>query len=283
MRLINELASLKYTNILVAVLAVELLVFSILGLGAQPFTRFYFLFPLGLLWVNLASCTFLRIQKKRSWKKPLDSGPDLIHLGLLLLCIASILNPLMKRVGYIDVAQGDRLPLDEHLSAEVGELRFSTYGDGRPQYYGVELIVDQDVQWLEVNRPLKWKAMDLFLIGFHTTPYLMLSHGNETLMQNLNQPWLLEGQIWTLQEIEHHGSDDWLVKLQSGDQTMVLLNQSMAGDYQVLGLELQNQAQVKVMINPVTPLFYISFVLFALGILLLFAYKLRQRYSGDKS
>ena len=119
----------------------------------------YFLLPLGIFFINLSTCTVDRFIKnlKRKTKR---FGPDILHIGLILLIISSIIGIFGRQESLQYLTEGDILKLDDQYSIKLIKYEFQKYKDGRPKDWlsTVELTkngVPIKTYTIEVNRPLK--------------------------------------------------------------------------------------------------------------------------------
>jgi cytochrome c biogenesis protein ResB len=133
----------------------------ILTLGLDGLFRSpLFLVPAGLLFINLSVCTVDRLVSRSRHQVRRRHGPDLIHIGLLLLLVGALLSVLTRKEGMAYLGQGDEIGL-QGRTLRLLSLSFEKYGDGRPKEWTstVEVRCGDAVVVpafpIEVNRPLK--------------------------------------------------------------------------------------------------------------------------------
>jgi cytochrome c biogenesis protein len=132
---------------------------------ATQFDNFYrsvlFLVPTALLFLSLAICTVDRLYKRIKAKARIRLGPDLIHLGLLLLMIGGVVTAFGRVDGTIFVGEGDLFSLPGGYEIEVLRYRFLQYENGRPKDWISTVRATKDGRLtvdsfpVEVNKPLE--------------------------------------------------------------------------------------------------------------------------------
>lgn len=145
----------------------------ILKLGLNHyFSSVLFLFLIALFWINLLSCTVKRfsLQLKRGVKG--RYGPDVLHLGLLLLIAASLLSFMTRQEGSIFLAAGDSMILPSGRFMNVEEFIFEQYADGRPKSWITRVNISNspdergEVIEIAVNKPLRIDSLVLYQASY---------------------------------------------------------------------------------------------------------------------
>jgi cytochrome c biogenesis protein len=124
------------------------------------FRSFIFLIPSALFFINLSVCTGARLARRIQTKAPKRFGPDLIHIGILILIIGAIISLYSRKewIGYL--AEGEWAELPGGYRLVLNHFTRTAYEDGRPKAF----ISDVDIMLgdeklssnkIEVNRPLK--------------------------------------------------------------------------------------------------------------------------------
>jgi hypothetical protein len=130
-----------------------------LGLNGM-FRSVLFLIPAGLLFINLSVCTVGRLVRRSRHQARRRHGPDLIHIGLLLLMVGALLSMLGRKEGMAYLGQGDEIGL-QGSTLRLLSFTFERYEDGRPKEWtstvqvrrGDTVVIPAFA--IEVNRPLK--------------------------------------------------------------------------------------------------------------------------------
>lgn len=124
------------------------------------FRSLIFLIPSALFFINLSMCTGARLLRRMQIKAPKRFGPDLIHIGILILIIGGIISLYSRKewVGYLAAGEWAELPGGYRLV--LNRFIRTIYEDGRPKDFisdvdimlGDEKLISYEI---EVNRPLK--------------------------------------------------------------------------------------------------------------------------------
>ncbi len=160
----------------------------IMELGIDNFFRsFLFIIPLGIFFLNLSVCTIDRIITRIRHRALVRPGPDIIHLGLLILMIAGVITLFERREGFIYLAPGDTVDLPNGYTLALKSFAFASYTDGRPKKWTSEVVLtrkgkEKNVHSIEVNKPLKTGAYNIFQYSYKdlSTVTLTDTSGNIT-------------------------------------------------------------------------------------------------------
>jgi len=136
------------------------------------FRSMLFLIPVALFFVNLAVCAADRLLRRKRSRARRRHGPDLIHLGLLLLIIASMFSVFGRREGLVYMGAGDEIRLPGGYVLRLVDFRYEQYRDGRPKDWistvelrrGTEMVVDSFE--IEVNKPLRIGGIRVYQASF---------------------------------------------------------------------------------------------------------------------
>jgi cytochrome c biogenesis protein len=152
----------------------------ILSLGFDSFFRTpLFLIPVALFFVNLAMCSLRRMIRRLHAGLPNRFGPDLIHLGILLLIAGGIISLISRRETYLTLSAGEIAELPRGQQLLLNSFTYATYADGRPKDYvsSVEIREDGrpvDSADIRVNRPLKIENQKVYQDSFSRTATVLL-------------------------------------------------------------------------------------------------------------
>ncbi len=135
------------------------------------FHRFFrsvlFLFPIVVFFINLLTCTVDRLVRRLRSKTKKRFGPDLIHVGLLLLLVAGITGIYGRIESMIWLSEGESAQLPNGYELYLESFKFLKYEDGRPKDWLSHVSVLQDgamvkSHTIEVNKPLKIQGLRVF-------------------------------------------------------------------------------------------------------------------------
>ncbi len=148
---------------------------------SRYFSSILFLIPILLFFVNLGACTidrFLREIRRTSRRR---HGPDILHFGLLILMIGSVISFSGRTEGSVSLVEGESVQLP---SGELLKLRSFTderYEGGRPKAWisvvdleknGIPLRSAVEIQ---VNKPLHVGDMTIYQSSYSSDLRLTLT------------------------------------------------------------------------------------------------------------
>lgn len=134
------------------------------------FTEFFhswiFILLLSLLFFNMLLCTFKRVIREFKGIIKWRPGPDIIHIGVLLLIIGGIINTLWALEATVFMARGESITIDRYR-VTLEELEHKKYSSGETKDWLSTLVVSHDgeiikEQVVEVNRPLRFGGYSIF-------------------------------------------------------------------------------------------------------------------------
>jgi cytochrome c biogenesis protein ResB len=102
------------------------------GLSAF-FTSPLFLAPSFLFFANLSACATDRLLRELRKKKGRRHGPDLLHLGLMLLVVGSVLSFASREELEASFAPGEAAELPDGRILRLEAFEYLAYDDGRPK------------------------------------------------------------------------------------------------------------------------------------------------------
>lgn len=141
------------------------------GLGRFPRSAL-FLAPAAVLFVNTAVCAADRFARRCRAAASPRFGPDLVHLGVLVLIGGAMLTAAARREGLVRMAEGDQAMLAGEYVMTLRSYRFDRYPDGRPRDWVSTVDVSRGEMpavtgfAIEVNRPLRVGRLQVLQAGF---------------------------------------------------------------------------------------------------------------------
>jgi len=127
-----------------------------------------FIVPAFLFFANLSTCAadrFVRELRKESRRR---HGPDLLHLGLMLLVVGALLSFAGRREGSVSLAEGESARLPDGRILRLERFEYLAYGDGRPKEWTsvVSILREEELEVeaypLRVNHPLRLGSATLY-------------------------------------------------------------------------------------------------------------------------
>ncbi len=137
------------------------------GMG-RFFSSILFLSPAFLFTINLGVCAVDRFVKRVQARAQKRYGPDLIHLGLLLLIAGGIVTSVARQEKLVWLAEGEQAALSGSYAVRLVRFEFQKYEDGSPKDWisTVSLERDEKIEVssfpIEVNRPLRVAGMRIY-------------------------------------------------------------------------------------------------------------------------
>jgi hypothetical protein len=159
---VRFITSVKLAVGLIVYLAVTSIASTLVpGWGTRFFTSVAFLVPAGAFFVNLTACSIRRFVRELRRPHRRRHGPDVLHLGLIVLMVGSVVSYVAKGTGSVTLAPGQSVNLPDGSTLTVTDFRYDRYPDGRPKDWISTLRVTGgnaealDGFELRVNRPLR--------------------------------------------------------------------------------------------------------------------------------
>lgn len=165
---VRFITSVKLAIVLIACLVAGGIAATLVPRGARFFTSPAFLVPAVAFFVNLAACTIRRFVHELRRPGRHRHGPDVLHLGLIILMVGSVVSYWSRGTGSITLAPGESARLPDGSTLTVTGFRFDRYPDGRPKEWVSTLrITEGDVSVVEgyelrVNRPLRHGRLSFY-------------------------------------------------------------------------------------------------------------------------
>lgn len=145
----------------------------IVALGFHNFFRsLLFLVPCVLFFVNLGVCAIDRLVGRWRRKARRRYGPDLIHIGLLVLVAGALLSTWGRWEKTFYLGKGDPEPLALGYTLKLLDYRYEQYPDGRPKDWISTVQVERQGRMvvasypIEVNRPLRLPRLKVYQASF---------------------------------------------------------------------------------------------------------------------
>ncbi len=139
----------------------------IYNIGFSNYTKsVMFTVLITLFFINLSLCTIRRVYREITKKIKIKIGPDLIHIGLLLLIIGGSFNIAWEQKGVVLLTVGDEISLGS-VSLVLDSFDFYKYDNGLPKDWVSGITIkghdDQVSNFeIEVNKPLRIKGVSVF-------------------------------------------------------------------------------------------------------------------------
>lgn len=163
--------------------------FSVWLIEATGFDHFFssliFLIPALFFFLNLSTCTFHRFRTRLKNKARKRYGPDILHIGLLVMMVGGVVTLAGREEGFTMLSVGDRVNVPGGFVLTLEDFEFLTYENGSPKDWistvkvekGDELI--HEAFPIEVNKPLKIGHVKLYQSSYDIQSFIILSGPEE--------------------------------------------------------------------------------------------------------
>lgn len=248
------------------------------------FTSLLFLLPSMLFFANLSTCAASRLVRevKKPWKKR-RHGPDILHLGLILLIIGAIYSFSARREGSVTMAVEDGVQLPDGRIMRLTKFEFLTYPDGRPRDWisTVDILKDGKADLaaypIRVNHPLRLKDLSVYQVSHQALRHVLLRDPSGTEFEVAQGGKTMVGASTVFFMAQEEGSSKAVLRLtdESGVSTVVKAGPGeSAGVYAVVGFLERDLTGLEVVKDQGYVLVLVSLLLTALGLFLTFIQKL---------
>jgi hypothetical protein len=245
-----------------------------------------FLAPAFLLTLNLGVCAVDRVIRRVKNKAKPRYGPDLIHLGLLILIAGGLVTALGRQETTWSLAVGEDAALGPTYALRLLSLQFLKYDNGSPKESTstVRITHDGNVEIpsfpIKVNQPLRLKGLSVYQAAWELQGTLDLRDaGGQEVTATTGQALPLDESFWYFAEaqrardawsivaVEYKGKETRLVS------TRVLTAGDTLGPYTVSGITAREITGLKAVRDPGFAPFLVALGIIALGLCLTFIQK----------
>jgi hypothetical protein len=246
------------------------------------FTSVLFLAPAALFFANLAACSldrFLREIRRPSRRR---HGPDILHLGLLVLVAGAVLTFAGRQVGSVQLAKGEGVEMPGGRLLVLDDFAYLAWDDGRPRDWISTVSVrregktEVDSYALKVNRPLRLGRISVYQVSHALESVLAVTDpsGAERLLAPGGEA-SHAGEVLSFMARDH-GSGAAVVRLQAGGEVRVLhlAPGDRAGGFLVSGLRDRDISGLQAVVDPGYPVVLAALALVSAGLFLTFARKI---------
>jgi cytochrome c biogenesis protein ResB len=243
-KIVNFSRSIKLTIFLIAYIIATSLIASVIPQGLDReyyrthfnpffarlilffrFNDFYysltFFFPASIFFLNITSCTIYRIY--HGWKnKRKKYGPDLIHIGLILLLLGGMYSLFDREESVVFLNVGDRQNLRNGYQIILKDFDMETYDSGivKDWISDVELrrngsFIRNDT--IEVNKPSAFGQYKVYQFSYRKTLNVTVRD------ENGKQYRLEQGSVLNAEDKNYMLSD--IVTRNDSDEMLAVFNE----------------------------------------------------------
>ena len=245
-----------------------------------------FLVPCAPFFVNLAVCTVDRVAGRLRRKARRRYGPDLVHLGLLVMIVGALLSTWGRREGSFYLGRGDSIDLPMGYRLTLLDYVDKRYEDGRPQDWVSTVQASRGEKVLaasypiEVNRPLRLRGLRIYQSSFKREDTAQLREpGGQTLP-------IRDGQYFEWQDgiLYFAGIQDGKARFERWKghtlaETLSLAEAQPVGPYTIVGLSSRELTGLKAVRDPGFLPVLAALLVVVAGLALTFIQKSRDKES----
>lgn len=284
--LLRVLTSVKVAIALIAWLVLGGIAATVVpGLGTGFFRSPFFIAPAIAFFVNLSACSVRRFVRELRRPGRHRHGPDLLHLGLMVLVVGAVISYQGKRMGMVSLAPGESATLPDGSTLTVTDFRFDRYPDGRPKDWATTVRVERDGRTLldgfvlRVNRPLRRSGFSYYQSSYGeawqlglrvgTGPDIALHEGEQATLAGMVVAFLSAEKV--------DGTARAVVRIGEGDGATVVRAApgDTLGGALVTGVRTVLTTGIQAVADPGWPVVATALALVALGTAVTFLQKLR--------
>jgi cytochrome c biogenesis protein len=181
--------------------------------GFESFFRSPLFLALVLLFtVNLAACAADRLIRRARTKAKRRYGPDLIHVGLLVLIAAGLVTALGRQEKTWPLAVGETAAITQSYSLRLVSFQFLKYPNGTPQEWISTVAVIRDGKEetasfpIQVNKPLRLKGVSVYQASWDVEGILDLEQGGEKVTATTGQGFQEGESFWYFADVQQAGA-----------------------------------------------------------------------------
>lgn len=253
------------------------------------FSRFFgsvlFIIPAFLFFANLSACTVKRLLRELKRKSGRHHGPDVLHIGLMMLVIASIWSFAGQSRGSVSLSTGDVVALPNGATLRLDDFHFIRYDDGRPKDWVSIVTITKDGAIVKdgieirVNSPLRYDGMTFYQTSYNETVSLSLTD-IRGIMVSLAQGETrkIENRSYLFMAPDVDGKNA-IVRVGDGANGGIVVKAApgeIVGDMTVLGIQSNLVSGLEAVSDPGYPLVFVSLMLIALGTSWTFFQKIKE-------
>ncbi len=261
---------------------------------SSGFTSFFrswlFILPAFLFFANLSACTMTRLLNELKKKERRRHGPDILHLGLMILVVGAIMTFSGRQEGAVRLAEGDAVELPDGRLLRLERFEYLAYADGRPREWTSEVALlnkegkpDRANFPIRVNAPLKVGAISIYQVSHEVERLLVLrmpgAEGPE-VQRSLAQGEEFEaGGTSVFFMAPDDGSGKAVVRIKTRDaepSVRKVLAGDTLGPFVVAAIENRDISGLEAVVDPGYPIVLAGLLLSALGIFATFIRKLKD-------
>jgi cytochrome c biogenesis protein ResB len=256
----------------------------------NPFGSALFLVPVCFFTLNLGFCSVDRFARRLRTGASHRYGPDLVHIGLLVLIAGGLVTALGRQERTQFLAEGAEAAIGSGYTIRLLSFQFLRYDNGSPREWISTVDVTRDARReiasfpIEVNHPLRLHGLTVYQSSWDVEGTLRLkdSGGGDVPPPSPGDYFDQVDSRWLFSAFQQDGAA-WAALFQryrgrALEETRVLHPGDAIGPFVVTGITAREITGLKVVRDPGLAPFLAAIVLIIAGLALTFLQK-----KGDDS
>ena len=261
----------------------------IMTTGFDSFFRsFIFIVSSGLFFINLSVCTFERLKGRIIRKAKKRFGPDILHIGLLVLIVGGMITFAGRTEAFVRMEEGEKISLTGGYTLTLKSFDFLKYESGRPKDWISTVMLEKDDKIIkdsfaiEVNRPLKAGNKKIYQSSYTINNVLFISDPDGNTYR-LNPGQLIpvgeDGMIYKdiITDPAYPGNSDIIFEKWVDHKVEKLVRLSVSDKidiYTITGTDIQMSTGLQIVSDPGYYTVLIGLILLTIGLFLTYYQKL---------
>lgn len=265
------------------------------GLG-RYFSSLLFLIPALAFFFNLGACTVDRLIRELKKKHKRRHGPDILHIGLLVLVVGSLVSFSARSEGMVRLVPGESVELPAGEILRLMKFTDERYEDGRPKDWTSIVTLEKDGSVLKenipirVNKPLRVGDITLYQNSYSSTLGVAVTNPDGKVTNLARGESFEEGDVrifFMTTEMDASGAGEPLavlrVKGEGVDGAVRAGSAGIAvGRYKVAAVQVLSTG-LQAVRDPGYPFVLAALILVGLGTALTFAQKMKDLLKEEQA
>ena len=241
-----------------------------------------FLVPVCLFTLNLGFCSVDRFVRRLRSRAPHRYGPDLVHIGLLVLIAGGLVTALGRQERTQFLAEGAETGIGAGYTIRLLSFQFLRYDNGSPREWVSTVDVMRDGRReiasfpIEVNHPLRLRGLTVFQSSWDVEGTLRLrgADGSDVPPPSPGDYFEQGDSRWMFSAFQRDG-EAWAVLFQryrgrAVEETRILRPGDSIGPFVVTGIAAREVTGLKAVQDPGLAPFLAALLLVTAGMALTF-------------
>lgn len=249
------------------------------------FSSAIFLVPVRFFTLNLGVCTVDRFVRRVRAGAHHRYGPDLVHIGLLVLIAGGLVTALGRQEATWPLAEGEQASIGSGYTLRLRSFQFLRYDNGSPRDWISTVEVSREGRQeiaaypIEVNHPLRLRGLTVYQSSWDIEGTLRLkdSDGNEVEPPSPGDSFAQGDSRWMFAAFQHDGAAWNVLFRRYRDSTLletrILRPGDTIGPFTVTGITARETTGLKTVRDPGLAPFVAAVLLITAGLCLTFIQK----------